>query len=200
MKKFETREKYRESMWKGAEELSAFECKERTALEEVQALKAEYSKKVEESVAAGIDATAELDDLDDRIEKAERAHARRKHECQLKRAAGPSVTVTREDVVTSWNDEFVPQFIAEILEPLSKALKEAKDAYVAAFVALRKAQKHFENEKKTTIETIDPANTLSKYAYSMKGAGDIPRSILVSAQDVRDLLDDKIPEGVTLPE
>lgn len=80
-----------------------------SALEEVQALKAEFEATMRRSLETGQDAGKALDALSVRIEEAERTFKRKEREAQVA-AAVFQPKMTSDDIITAWNTEFKPAF------------------------------------------------------------------------------------------
>lgn len=96
-----------------------------SALEEVQALKAEFEATMRRSLETGQDAGKALDALSVRIEEAERTFKRKEREAQVA-AAVFQPKMTSDDIITAWNTEFKPAFKKEKFDPAAEALLAAK--------------------------------------------------------------------------
>jgi hypothetical protein len=164
--KFEKIEEYR----KQSEEYSAQQAERvrqrASALEEVQALKAEYEKLMHDSLVSGTDAGTELDELSDKIAAAERIYERKNREYQVASTLY-NHTVTKEDVVASWNTDFRPQFKADKFDPAADALLAAKLAYIDAFQAYWGVIKEYKDTKEDTLSTLAPSGNDGKYRYKL---------------------------------
>jgi hypothetical protein len=121
--------------------------REQAAVEEYQALKAEYETMIKRSVVEGKDMTKQLDAQAEKIEKAKTAAERRKQEHQIFSATRPNETIKAEDVVTAWNSEFVPAFHTEKMQPVLDALINAKKTLTEAVLAYHDVTNEFEAKR-----------------------------------------------------
>ena len=121
--------------------------REQAAVEEYQALKAEYETMIKRSVLEGKDMTKQLDAQAEKIEKAKTAADRRKQEHQIFSATRPNETIKATDVVKAWNEEFLPAFHAEKMQPVLDALINAKRTLTEAVLAYHDVTNEFEAKR-----------------------------------------------------
>jgi hypothetical protein len=165
--KFEKIEEYRKQSEDYLAQQTERGCQRASALEEVQALKAEYEKLMRDSLVSGTDASTELDELSDKIAAAERIYERKNREYQVASTLY-NHTVTKEDVVAAWNAEFKPQFKTEKFDPVASALLTAKLAYIDAFQAYREVVKEYADVKEDVLSTLAPSGDDGKYRYKLE--------------------------------
>ncbi|UMR35895.1 hypothetical protein MJ749_25275 [Paenibacillus polymyxa] len=165
--KFEKIEEYRKQSEVYTAQQTERGLQRASALEEAQALKAEYEKLMRDSLVGGTDAGTELDELSDKIAAAERIYERKNREYQVASTLY-NHTVTKEDVVAAWNAEFKPQFKAEKFDPAASALLAAKLAYIDAFQAYREVVKEYADVKEDVLSTLVPSGDDGKYRYKLE--------------------------------
>ncbi|SFS76279.1 hypothetical protein [Paenibacillus sp. 453mf] len=137
-----------------------------SALETVQALRAEYAKVMRDSLVNGTDAGKQLDKLSDQIAEAERTFERKKREYEVAETMRMH-TITPQQVQDSWNQEFTPQYRSEVFNPAIEALLNAKLAYIEAYKSYRAVVKDFDDQKKDTYETLAPGRWPNPYQYKL---------------------------------
>lgn len=133
MKKFEAIELYKSKTTEIGQRRGELEHRRRSALEEVQALKAEYTAAVRKSVLEGADNAVEIEELDKKVEQAERTFRRVDAEV----SAGLSLSGAvggHGSVVDAWNTDYYPNVVMkETLEPALTKLNAAASAYADEF-------------------------------------------------------------------
>ncbi|MFB6362494.1 hypothetical protein ACFCP7_00350 [Paenibacillus elgii] len=144
--KFDLIQKFIEQKEQRQREFDELVRREASALEEVQALKAEYEKTLRDSLVARKDSTSELDSLQERIETAEKTFARR----HLEREMYSSVVkpeITAQDVVDSFNLDFAPAFKEKHYNPVLDRLLDAKQEFIDAVMEYHAVVADFEQER-----------------------------------------------------
>ncbi|CAM4390767.1 hypothetical protein U9M73_17640 [Paenibacillus phoenicis] len=129
MKKFEALETYKQKSAEIGQRRSELQARLRAAQEEVQSLKAAYAEAVRKSVVEGADNAAEIEEIDKKIEQAERTLRRVEAETDVGLTAFVGVG-GKDDIVTAWNTEYYPNTVMrETLEPALERLNAAACAY-----------------------------------------------------------------------
>ncbi|TLS53392.1 hypothetical protein FE782_03730 [Paenibacillus antri] len=132
-----------------------------SATEELQALKAEYEKVLRDSFSERRDATKELDALQDKIEAAEKAYARRRQERDMYSSVIKR-EVTEQQVADAWNNEYVPRYKEELVDPALERLMKAKSEFVDALLD------HYEIVNKLDGERMGVIHELGEgYRYKL---------------------------------
>lgn len=133
MKKFEAIETYKKQSAEIGQRRAEMQRRKQSAVEEVQALKAEYTAAVRKSITEGEDKAAEIEELDRKIEEAERTLRRVDAEVNVGLSlAGP--VGGHDGIVDAWNTDFYPNVVmAETLEPALAKLNAAAAAYADEF-------------------------------------------------------------------
>lgn len=136
-----------------------------SALEQVQALKAEFEAAMRRSLETGQDAGKALDALSVRIEEAERVFQRKDREWQL---AGSVMQpkITSDYVVTAWNTEFKPAYKKEVFDPAAAAVLAAKKAYVAAVQQYKSVVREYGDKRYAAASELNPSDP-GRYVYKM---------------------------------
>lgn len=133
MKKFQAIEDFIAKHNTVGERRAELDHRRKSAMEEVQALKAEYTAAVRKSVLDGEDNATFIEELDAKIQQAERTYRRIDAEVGL----GLSLTNDiggREAVVEAWNTDYYPNTIMkDTLEPALEKLKDAGRAYAEEY-------------------------------------------------------------------
>lgn len=161
--KFEKLEDYLEQHMKIAKAQSELNRRAESALEEVQALKAEYEALIRRSVAEGVDVTKELDEMDEKIAKAQTNYERRKQEADTYSRMGKELKISKDDVVNSWNTEFLPEYRAKKFEGVLDRLMRAKAEYITA------AKAYFDCVKEINHLKDDVSSALGdEYRYKLR--------------------------------
>jgi hypothetical protein len=146
--KFELLDKFIEQKQKESETMQEFIRKEQEAYQEYLSLKAQYEQTLQQAVIEGVDATKELDKLNEQIEKAKKTYERRKEEKAIYTANRSSLQkIKADDVVRAWNEEYVPAFKKEKVEPALNELLAAKKAFVDAVFKYYTTIDEFEKER-----------------------------------------------------
>ena len=154
--KFEWIEQYQQS---GAESLKRMQTVRRerdSALETVQALKAEYEACLRRSLLEGADVSAALTELDAKITEAERAFKHRDEALRLAESGTVfKPAVNKEGLLPAWAD-YRAQYIADIVDPCKQAMLQAKLAYITAVQTYKAAIKHYDAEREYALNTVYP--------------------------------------------
>jgi hypothetical protein len=145
--KFDLLEKHIEEKSKTEEVVNELIKREQAALELYHSKKHDYEQKLTESALAGKDASKELDQLDADISQAKSTYERRKNEREIVSMSRPGESVSADDVVRSFNDEFVPEFKSKNYDPALKEVLKAKFAYVHALKNFESVVTDFENTR-----------------------------------------------------
>lgn len=164
--KFEKIEEYRKQSEDYLAQQTERSRQRASALEEVQALKAEYEKLMRDSLVAGTDAGTELDELSNKTAAAERTYERKNREYQVASTLY-NHTVTKEEVVAAWNTEFKAQFKAEKFDPAADKLLAAKLAYIDAYQEYKRVVGVYEDLKGDVLSTLAPSGDDGKYRYKL---------------------------------
>lgn len=132
--------------------------------EEAQAALAEakstYERTLTEAVTAGkrpdnraLDSLSDkISELSRKVERTGRAYEVTVHSLRPK--------TTNDEVISAWNGEYAPKYEAEIITPKVEAAMAARDAYIAAVIALKSAEQAYEDERVDVIYTLDPRRDL----------------------------------------
>ncbi|WP_410770126.1 hypothetical protein [Fontibacillus sp. BL9] len=133
MKKFEALETYKKMSSEIGQRRANLEHRRRSALEEVQALKAEYTAAMKKSILEGADNASEIEEIDKKVEQAERTF--RRVDAEVTAGLNISGAVGGQDsVVTAWNADYYPNTVMkETLEPALAKLNAAACAYADEF-------------------------------------------------------------------
>lgn len=119
---------HREIAEKGAELSRAAAC----ALEAHQAAKAEYEATMRRGLVEGIDVSSELDRLDEKVSDTLKQYERKKRESQTFSVLDKSYAISKDDVLHSWNNEFLTGYRQSKLDQVLANMVEAKAKYVSA--------------------------------------------------------------------
>ncbi|MFT9848971.1 hypothetical protein [Aneurinibacillus sp. REN35] len=136
--------------------------REQSALETVQALKAKYEQMLRESLVSGQNKDAELDALDKEVASAITAYERR----NLERVSYTNIVpeeITAQNVVDSWNKDFVPQFRKKRFDAVLEKLLETKKAFANAVLDYHATIAEFNAEKSYVIGEVS-----EKYQYKLQ--------------------------------
>lgn len=127
-----------------------------SALETIQALKAEYTQELRRGVMDRVDVSAKLKELDAKIEEAERMF---KYKDEALRVAQSSAvyepTVNKSGLTPAWL-AYKAKYIEEVVNPRKQAMLDAKLAYIDAVQTYRAAITHYEAEKAYALNTVYP--------------------------------------------
>jgi hypothetical protein len=131
--KFELLDKFIEQKQKAAKAAAELARREQEAYQEYLSLKAQYEQLIQKSVLEGKDETKALDKISEQIDAAKKSYERRKQERAIFSADNPFFReITSDDLVNAWNNEFVPAFRKEKVEPALEQLLAAKKAFAYA--------------------------------------------------------------------
>lgn len=103
-----------------------------SALEAHQAVKAEYETTMRRGLMEGVDVSAELDRLDEKVSETLKQYERKKRESETFSALDKSYAVSKDDVLKTWNDEFLAEYKQSKLDRVLESMVEAKAKYVSA--------------------------------------------------------------------
>lgn len=104
----------------------------RSALEAHQAAKAEYETTMRRGLMEGVDVSAELDRLDEKVSETLKQYERKKRESETFSALDKSYAVSQDDVLHAWNGEFLSEYKRSKLDQVLANMVEAKARYVTA--------------------------------------------------------------------
>lgn len=130
--KFDLYEKYLAEQQDGAVKGGDLQLKMVEAQSAYDKLKQEYELAMAESIKNGKDITKTLDALDEKIDKARRAKERATLEYNVYGKVKRNVSITKEDIITTWNRELNPEHYEHKVAPALERLKLAKQAYYEA--------------------------------------------------------------------
>lgn len=130
---------YREKGIARAEKLAESQVKVEQANAEVARLTAEYEQLFVEGVKTGVDKTAELDNLEDDLEKARRYADRVARERNVAHQVLPQVDVDTVALVEQFRTEFTPQVKASVIPDVEERLKTARDMLISAMQDMQQA-------------------------------------------------------------
>ncbi|MED4729192.1 hypothetical protein P9597_13785 [Aneurinibacillus migulanus] len=175
--KFPMLDKFIAQKEKRSQEHGELVRREQSALETVHTLKEKYEQVLRDSLVAKKDATKELDALQDEIDAAEKAYARRKQERGMFHSVFKE-EITSQQVVDAWNNEFIPQFRERRFDAVLKRMLEAKREYVAAVLDYFQSVKEYEDMRYATrselgdeyqykLQSIELNNTPQQEKYFM---------------------------------
>ncbi|OKP81845.1 hypothetical protein A3844_24995 [Paenibacillus helianthi] len=138
-----------------------------SALEKVQALKAEYAATMARSFETGADVTSKLDSLSDQLAAAEKDFRRK--DLAVTMSAGVKAKMPADEVMLAWNTEYLPKYRTEVFNPLVDALEKARDEYYKAYAACSASVQAVENERQSVVYTLDPNYGLNnRYIYKLQ--------------------------------
>ncbi|MFD0588660.1 hypothetical protein ACFQZE_11645 [Paenibacillus sp. GCM10027627] len=163
--KFETLREYKEQAARHAATVGEAYTKREAAFTELKELKAEYEYKLHQSVATGVDDSAKLDTLSDKIDAAERIFRRKDREYEIT-AMGRRSGLTPDDLVKAWKDDYLPDYKEKIADPAAKALLDAKMAYIDAYFNYRGVINDLKAEQIAVVWTLHPTDGRGAYTYS----------------------------------
>lgn len=129
------------------------------ALEAYQAAKAEYEATMRRGLVEGVDVTAELDQLDEKVSEALKQYERKKRESETFSALDKSYAVSKDDVLNAWNGEFLVEYKQSKLDQVLKSMVNAKEKYVSA------VQKYFECVDEIDDIRSDVLSSLGEHYY-----------------------------------
>ncbi len=164
MLEFKKLEEYQKQNWRVAEGQAELNRKAASALEDLQALKAEYEALIRRSVSEGVDLTKQIDEKDEQIAKAQKAYERRKKEADTYSSMSHQVDITNDDVMNEWNGEFIPKYRAEIHDKILENLLKAKADYVKATKAYADSVKDIEELRGDVVSALG-----DRYYYKLNG-------------------------------
>lgn len=104
----------------------------RSALEAHQAAKAEYETTMRRGLMEGVDVSAELNRLDEKVTETLKQYERKKRESETFSALDKSYAISQDDVLHAWNGEFLSEYKRSKLDQVLANMVEAKARYVSA--------------------------------------------------------------------
>ncbi|CAM4377225.1 hypothetical protein U9M73_13190 [Paenibacillus phoenicis] len=133
MKKFEAIEVYKQKSAEIGQRRSELQARLRAAQEGVQSLKAAYAEAVRKSVVEGADNATEIEEIDKKIEQAERTL--RRVDAEVNAGLAVSVGVGgKDEIAAAWNTDYYPNVVMrQTLEPALERLNAAACAYADEF-------------------------------------------------------------------
>lgn len=176
--KFELLEKYQKQSDDFHAKQLERERQRDSAFEEVQALKAEYAKVMREALVNGVDAGEQLDEISDKIAAAEKKSERKKREWEIAQTM-QTHTITQQQVVDAWNQEFKPKYRSKIVDPALGELLAAKLSYIEAYKKYRQVVNDFDSLKADALDILSPNHSWPKpYQYQL---GDVDFNLTTEA-------------------
>lgn len=167
--KFTKIEEYKKQQEGVTAKQTTLQLERNSALEKLQALKAEYTALITQSITSGENVDAALDKLSDSIADAERNYTRKVTAATMSNSVQPGIS--RDSVESEWNTTYFPSFKTEVFNPLAVELEKARDEYYAAYLKCLSAVEGLEAERKSVVYTLDPDYGLgNKYAYRLQKA------------------------------
>lgn len=163
MMKFEKFEQYSEQQRVAMQAQQERERQYFEAGAKVAELKAERERErvMREAILSDTNADKQIDELTDQIAEAERVLQRK--DLEYKMSATLRTDITKEDIISSWNSEFTPQYEKEVFNPAIESLLRAKLAYINAYKEYKRVVREHETLKEDIIRTISP----NRYLYTM---------------------------------
>ncbi|MCL6458831.1 MAG: hypothetical protein K6T85_12560 [Gorillibacterium sp.] len=192
--KFTKIEEYRKAHEGVSRQQEVIQRERNSALETLQALKADYSAVLTKSIQTGEDATTALDKLSDSIAAAERNFQRK--ELAVTVSAGTRPNILSDEVMQEWNSSYIPQYHNEVLNPLLGTLEKARDDYYKAHIAYQSAVQALENERMSVVYTLDPnGGLINRYVYKLRGADrlSMESSYVIKTDDIKKLSTGVLP-------
>jgi predicted nuclease with TOPRIM domain len=169
--------------------------REQDAFEHYNSKKAEYEATIARAAIEGKDLTKELDRLDEEISKAKAAYERRHKERFIYSQSRPLEKLSSEDIVSSFNNEFIPAFRKEVYDNAEKALLRAKVEYVKAVQSYYAAVDEFEGYRQDVRYELG-----DHYQYQLKsikpGTVSHTEKFFISGGDIYDLEGRKYPRSI----
>ncbi|KGE20798.1 hypothetical protein [Paenibacillus wynnii] len=176
-----------------------FQRERDSALERVQAIKAEYSTTMKQSFESGADVTAKLDSLSDQLAAAEKEFRRK--DLALTMSAGVKGKMPADEVMIAWNTDYLPKYRAEVFNPLAAALEKARDDYYRAYAACAASVQAIEVERESVVYTLDPNYGLSnRYVYKLQKPDYFSKSAryVIKPEDIQKLALGQKPDNAEL--
>jgi lysophospholipase L1-like esterase len=194
--KFELLDRFIEQKEKANAAATELARREQEAYQEYLSLKTQYEQLIQKSVLEGKDATKELDKLAEQIDKAKKAYERRQQERAVFAVNNPFLNeITSDDVVRAWNEEFVPAFRKEKVEPALEQLLAAKKAFVDAVFNYYSVIDEFEREQAACRSELSQS-----YYYKLKDVKlqtqDEVNKYFITDFDLRQLARREMPQSL----
>lgn len=192
---FKILEKFKEQKQRKNKEHQELVRREMYALEELQALKAEYEKLIVDSLKEGKDSTKKLDELNEKIEKAKTAHERRQKERNLYSTISKEGDITSEDVIKAWQNEYIPAFKEQKFNPILEQLFKAKLDYINAVFNYFDVLDEYSNEKSDAVLEIGDHYRFRLGEIRLLYNSEIDRHFLTE-RDSRQINQKTVPDSV----
>jgi hypothetical protein len=194
--KFELLDRFIEQKEKANAAATELARREQEAYQEYLSLKTQYEQLIQKSVLEGKDATKELDKLAEQIDKAKKAYERRKQERAVFSVSNPFLNeITSDDVVRAWNEEFVPAFRKEKVEPALEQLLAAKKAFVGAVFKYYSVIDEFERERSACRSELSQSYYYKLNDVALKTQDEVNRYFITDF-DLRQLARREMPQSL----
>lgn len=138
-----------------------------SALEKVQALKADYAQELRRGVMERVDVSGRLAELDAKIEEAERMFKYKDEALRVAQSGTVYNPVINKGGLTPAWLAYKAKYIEEVVNPRKQAMLDAKLAYIDAVQAHRAAVRHYEAEKSYALNTVYPNTWPAPGQYSL---------------------------------
>ncbi|MCM3786884.1 hypothetical protein M3221_00370 [Domibacillus indicus] len=188
-------EEYKAQKAAGTKAAEDFQRRIAQADEDYQALKAKHEALIRESIVSGVDKTAELDELAGQIDAAKKACERRREEQRVYSAMDPLNTITPQDVINAFNNEVIPAFKKERLEPVLERLLAAKLEYAAAVIDYHTAVSEFEDSRAENRAELAQTHYYKFNDAALNTTKETDRYFIKQA-DINDLNMAQMPESI----
>jgi HEPN domain-containing protein len=158
-----------------------------------KALDYRYETAVKAAVIEGIDNTAELEEINALLEKAERDLSNKKR-AQLVARNLNKPKITPQDVDREFR-AYQAKYQSEIVEPAAKELLKAKEVYIQAKLEYNRLVAHFNEQARLATYAINPNAVSVSYQVGFKSAQDRRRKT-ISEIDLAELEQGKTPQSL----
>jgi hypothetical protein len=194
--KFELLDKFIEQKQKAAKAAAELARREQEAYQEYLSLKAQYEQLIQKSVLEGKDETKALDKISEQIDAAKKSYERRKQERAIFSADNPFFReITSDDLVNAWNNEFVPAFRKEKVEPALEQLLAAKKAFADAVFNYYSVIDEFERELFACRSELADSYYYKLQSVELKTRDEVER-YFITDRDLRALERREKPTGL----
>lgn len=193
MRKFEALENYRKQESAMSHKRSEAQRKRDTALEAMQAAKADYSALVRRSVTESADLSDAIDKADEAVQKAERTFRRFDEEYNVSSAIHKN-KADKDSIVDEWNRAYYPDVImGELLTPLLDDLLAAGNAYADAFEKVLAAVEQAKAARTEAYTELGQGYEYKLRNIDTKSAGNPITSASITVEELRVLAQGKRP-------
>lgn len=120
----------------------------------VNALNYRYENELRSSVVDGKDNEKELSEIADQLEEAERKLSQAKRKQNVASSLNKR-SVTEQDILQGLS-VYQSEYQKDVVEPLVKEVRKAKEAYINAFLAVENAVRHFQAQADAAYSTVKP--------------------------------------------